>query len=96
VTAHESKVLDELKASLDALKEEVHVHIALTKQTFETFKQLCDERHGIRPGRLARLEQAEAEVERKVDTKWATLRGLTLPISLIVTLLLVIIDFVVK
>jgi len=49
---------DRVGEGLNGLREEVHINIAKNDERFTAFRQLCDERHGLRPGRLSRLEGA--------------------------------------
>lgn len=88
MTVHETKVLEALTATMAALKEEVHIHMALTKQTFEKFKELCDERHGIHPGRLAKLEAADAEKHGAIER----IKGMGVPVAICVSVVAVILN----
>jgi hypothetical protein len=87
VTAHEAGLIATLTNSVNKLAEEVHVHVALTKEQFAAFRALCDERHGLHPGNLAQLKGDVAKAKGgiaalKTIAPWL-LTGLTIALSVL-------------
>jgi hypothetical protein len=79
VTAHESKVLEAIGEQMQQLTEEVHIHVALTREQFAAYKVLCDERHGLHPGRLAKLDEVTAQARGGAALiKWLVPVGVSL------------------
>ena len=63
MTAHESAVLEAVVKGMHDLTTKVEVHITKTDLTFEQFRALCDERHGLHPGRLAKIGEEVAQAK---------------------------------
>jgi hypothetical protein len=96
VTPQETRIeaaLKELTSVVSDLKEEVHVYIGIADVKFQAFEKLCNERHGLQPGRLARLEEEVKAEEIGAVSFRAKLQGMTAPIAVIVALLSILLSF---